>query len=331
MPNRVQFQKGLSSPEFMNRYRETEEQCGQAVTAARWPCGFVCPVCGVMQSRDDVSPGGSVVLAVRGLPVPVVPVQRQQRHCLRGHQAAPLTRWFLAMQLLTRAQNSRLGAGADAPARAVSYRTAWLMTHKLLQALALAASPPGSSAAGWSSTTPTSAASAAAAARPAAGLAGTRCRSSWPCRPAGLTWRVPVGQALREGHDAGVRPRQHGPAADDGLRTAWAASPWPPRWARRARPGARRQAARPAFSGEQLRAVNTLIDNVKTALTGTPPRPSSFASTAAATSPRSSSASTGATTCAPCSAACCGPSSLLRSSLSAESGLLRFIANQVQH
>ena len=40
--NRVQFQKGLSLPEFMDRYG-TEEQCEQALVATRWPAGFVCP------------------------------------------------------------------------------------------------------------------------------------------------------------------------------------------------------------------------------------------------------------------------------------------------
>lgn len=50
--NRVQFQKGLSLPEFMDRYG-TEEQCEQALVAARWPSGFVCPACGVMQARTS--------------------------------------------------------------------------------------------------------------------------------------------------------------------------------------------------------------------------------------------------------------------------------------
>ncbi len=43
--NRVQFQKGLSMGEFMNRYG-TEEKCHAAVVAQRWPNGFVCPECG---------------------------------------------------------------------------------------------------------------------------------------------------------------------------------------------------------------------------------------------------------------------------------------------
>jgi hypothetical protein len=39
--NRVQFQPGLSLPEFMARYG-TDEQCEDAVCASRWPEGFVC-------------------------------------------------------------------------------------------------------------------------------------------------------------------------------------------------------------------------------------------------------------------------------------------------
>ena len=47
--NRVQFQKGLSMGEFMNRYG-TEEKCHAAVVAQRWPNGFVCPECGTMKA-----------------------------------------------------------------------------------------------------------------------------------------------------------------------------------------------------------------------------------------------------------------------------------------
>ena len=50
--NRVQFQKGLSRPEFMDRCG-TEEQCELALSTARWPGGFVCPACGVMHSRTS--------------------------------------------------------------------------------------------------------------------------------------------------------------------------------------------------------------------------------------------------------------------------------------
>lgn len=37
--NQVQFQPGLSTFEFLERYG-TEEKCEEAVAAARWPEGF---------------------------------------------------------------------------------------------------------------------------------------------------------------------------------------------------------------------------------------------------------------------------------------------------
>ena len=54
--NTVQFQKGLSEPEFERQYG-TEEQCRAAVVASRWPAGFECPMCSgtqycMVKSRD---------------------------------------------------------------------------------------------------------------------------------------------------------------------------------------------------------------------------------------------------------------------------------------
>lgn len=42
--NGIQFQKGLSLPEFQRLYG-TEEQCEAALEKARWPGGFRCPRC----------------------------------------------------------------------------------------------------------------------------------------------------------------------------------------------------------------------------------------------------------------------------------------------
>ena len=42
--NRIQFQHGMSIPEFMSGFG-TEEQCAEAVRNARWPQGFRCPRC----------------------------------------------------------------------------------------------------------------------------------------------------------------------------------------------------------------------------------------------------------------------------------------------
>lgn len=49
--NRIQFQLGLSMPEFLKRYG-TEPSCEAALEQARWPAGFWCPRCdGVTYSR----------------------------------------------------------------------------------------------------------------------------------------------------------------------------------------------------------------------------------------------------------------------------------------
>ena len=40
--NRIQFQPGLSMPEFL-KYYGTEGQCEHALEAMRWPSGFTCP------------------------------------------------------------------------------------------------------------------------------------------------------------------------------------------------------------------------------------------------------------------------------------------------
>ncbi len=42
--NRIQFQPGLSLPQFMELYG-TEEKCEAALEKARWPNGFQCPRC----------------------------------------------------------------------------------------------------------------------------------------------------------------------------------------------------------------------------------------------------------------------------------------------
>ena len=118
--NRVQFQKGLSLPKFMDRYG-TEEQCEQALVAARWPGGFVCPACGVMQSRTSFRREGRLYWQCAGC----------QYQCSVTSGAVfdatklPLTRWFLAMQLLTQAKNN-ISALELTRQLGVSNRTAWL-------------------------------------------------------------------------------------------------------------------------------------------------------------------------------------------------------------
>ena len=42
--NPIQFQRGLSLPEFQQHYG-SEAACERALHEARWPRGFICPQC----------------------------------------------------------------------------------------------------------------------------------------------------------------------------------------------------------------------------------------------------------------------------------------------
>jgi ribosomal protein L37AE/L43A len=129
--NRVQFQAGLSMPEFFERYG-TEAKCRQALEAARWPVGFVCPVCGG-SARTSYERGGLRYWQCGGC--------QRQTSLISGTifeaSKLPLLRWFLALQLLSQAKNN-VSALELMRQLGVSYRSAWLMKHKILEAMRLA-------------------------------------------------------------------------------------------------------------------------------------------------------------------------------------------------
>jgi ribosomal protein L37AE/L43A len=126
--NRVQFQPGLSMPQFYERYG-TEEKCQAALQAARWPNGFACPSCG----------GAARTRFVRaGLAYWQCGSCARQCSLIRGTMfeasKLPLSRWFLAMQLLTQSKNN-VSALELMRQLGVSYRTAWLIKHKIMEAM----------------------------------------------------------------------------------------------------------------------------------------------------------------------------------------------------
>lgn len=124
--NTVQFQPGMSLPAFLEQYG-SESQCREALIQQRWPQGFHCPACDhaghcrlkqhdVFQCnrcKRQVSPTSGTVFAETKL---------------------PLRTWFLAIYLLTQSKN---GMSALSLRRhlGVSYNTAWLLKHKLMQAM----------------------------------------------------------------------------------------------------------------------------------------------------------------------------------------------------
>ena len=126
--NQVQFQKGLSIADFMERYG-TQEKCHAALVASRWPTGFVCPHCASTRH---------CTFERKGLQYWQCSACREQTTVTCGtiFQATklPLTRWFLAMHLLTQAKNN-VSALELKRHLGVRYKCAWLMKHKLLQVM----------------------------------------------------------------------------------------------------------------------------------------------------------------------------------------------------
>ena len=124
--NQVQFQKGLSMSEFLERYG-TEEQCHAALVRMRWPYGFVCPAC-----------GGTVHSYSRERRIFQCSACRVQTSVKAGtifHKSkTPLTKWFLAMHLITSAKNDISGLEL-ARQLGVKWDTAWLIKQKLMEAM----------------------------------------------------------------------------------------------------------------------------------------------------------------------------------------------------
>jgi hypothetical protein len=126
--NRVQFQPGLSMFEFLQRYG-TEGQCEDALAASRWPEGWACPRCG----------GANAYAFRRGRqPYRECVGCRYQCSLIAGTMfegsKLPLRVWFLAMQLLSQAKNN-VAALELRRQLGVSYPTAWLIKHKIMEAM----------------------------------------------------------------------------------------------------------------------------------------------------------------------------------------------------
>jgi predicted RNA-binding Zn-ribbon protein involved in translation (DUF1610 family) len=128
--NRIQFQPGLSMREFLDLYG-TEQQCQEALQAARWPKGFVCPECGGI-ARTSFVRGQLRYWECAGC--------ARQCSLIRGTvfeaSKLPLRTWFLAMQLLTQAKNN-VSALELRRQLGVAYGTAWLVKHKIMEAMRL--------------------------------------------------------------------------------------------------------------------------------------------------------------------------------------------------
>lgn len=124
--NKIQFQRGMSLPEFLSMYG-TEEQCRAALLRLRWPQGFQCPACGY---------AGYCEINNRKL------YQCNRCHCqtslisdtLFAATKLPLKTWFLGIYLITQSKEGMSSLNL-ARTLGISYNAALRMKQKLQQAM----------------------------------------------------------------------------------------------------------------------------------------------------------------------------------------------------
>jgi transposase-like protein len=127
--NPIQFQHGMSMSEFVERYG-TEDKCEAALLQARWPDGFVCPVCGEREHSSFLADGRRYWQCAHCRAQTTL-----QSGTLFHASKLPLTLWFQAIYLVAQNKNC-ISALSLKRHLGVSYRTAWRVKHKLLEAMA---------------------------------------------------------------------------------------------------------------------------------------------------------------------------------------------------
>jgi hypothetical protein len=122
-------QPGIDYPRTFQEFEVwfgSDAACRAYIRRLRWPNGFVCPVCGVMDDPSEMSRG---LLLCRHC--------RRQVSLTAGFQDThkPLRLWFLTMWFITSQKNGVSALGLQRVLGIGSYRTAWTWLHKLRRAM----------------------------------------------------------------------------------------------------------------------------------------------------------------------------------------------------
>jgi len=105
----------------------SEQECVNLLMQARWPDGFRCPAC-----------GGAKHYRLSGRRLPLFACAACHRQCslisgtVMERSRVPLRKWFTAIALISLRP---ISAVALAERISVTYKTAWLMLHKLRSAM----------------------------------------------------------------------------------------------------------------------------------------------------------------------------------------------------
>lgn len=133
--NRIQFQAGLSMRDFQLQYG-SDELCESALFASRWPKGWSCAKCACTRCFTTRNGHGRQLWECI--------ICGYQSSSIVGtvfeHTKLPLSIWFLAIYLMTQSKNA-VAALELKRQLGVSYKTAWLVKHKLLQTMLLREEP----------------------------------------------------------------------------------------------------------------------------------------------------------------------------------------------
>jgi len=120
----------IHSPQSPSFLHWSESQCAEALFCIRWPDGYRCPRC---QSAEYS------VIRTRRLPLYECAVCRKQCSVISGtvmeRSRTPLAKWFTAVSLIARRCFSAMDLSRVI---GVTYKTAWLMLHKIRDAMASA-------------------------------------------------------------------------------------------------------------------------------------------------------------------------------------------------
>ncbi len=124
----IQFQQGFSLRSFLSLYA-TESQCESALEKARWPGGFSCPKCKAL-THCIVWHGKVKTFQCNSCHSQTTLTGGTIFHSTK----LPLVIWFQAIYFLTQTKNN-VSALELTRLLGVCYRTAWRIKHKFMQVM----------------------------------------------------------------------------------------------------------------------------------------------------------------------------------------------------
>ncbi len=128
MTSRWKHDRPMSRTDFDRRFPD-EGACARHLAKLRWPDGFTCPACGTCKGWElDTKPfTWECAGCHRQTSVTAGTVMHRSK--------LPLRTWFEAIHLLTSHSNGISAEQAQAQLGIRSYKTAWLLLHKLRRAM----------------------------------------------------------------------------------------------------------------------------------------------------------------------------------------------------